>query len=230
MTNGLYRLPSVTVHYPLPISYLCHMAYKPNDHYARKAKQEDYKARSVYKLEEIDQKYRLLHPGQQVLDLGCSPGSWSQYASKKIGPKGRLLGIDITPMTIQLPNATFVEGDINEVEWDIYFKQAEMQPPVDLVISDMAPKTTGSRITDQARSAQLCEMALYTATRFLHRGGSFVAKFFDGPDFNNYRGHLQRLFGTVGISRPKATRSSSKEIFFIAKGYNGKSYEETLQQ
>ncbi|MBX3103188.1 MAG: RlmE family RNA methyltransferase [Bacteroidetes bacterium] len=204
------------------------MAYQPNDHYARKARQQDYKARSVFKLEEIDQKHRLLAPGMQVLDLGCSPGSWSQYASQKIGAKGRLLGIDLTAVSLPLPNATFVQADINEADIPALFAQAGIVPPLDLVISDMAPKTTGVRVTDQARSAQLCEMALLVATRHLRRGGSFVCKFFDGPDFTAFRAHLTRLFDKVTILRPQATRSSSKEIFFTASGYTGRSYEETL--
>lgn len=204
------------------------MAYKPNDHYARKARKQDYKARSVFKLEEIDQKHRLLGPGMQVLDLGCSPGSWSQYASQKIGPKGRLLGIDLTEVDLPLPNATFVQADINEADFPTLFAQAGMQPPLDLVISDMAPKTTGVRVTDQARSAQLCEMALLVATHHLRRGGSFVCKFFDGPDFSPFRAQLTKLFTKVTILRPQATRSSSIELFFTAVGYNGKSYEESL--
>jgi len=168
------------------------MAYKPNDHYARKARQQDYRARSVF------------------------------------NPRGRLLGIDLTPVDLPLPNAHFVAGDIHMADWGSLFEQAGIRPPVDLVISDMAPKTTGSKITDQARSAELCEMALLVATKYLARGGHFVAKFFDGPDFQAYRAQLQRLFDRVAISRPKATRSSSKELFFIGLGYNGKSYEESM--
>ena len=197
------------------------MAYQPNDHYARKARKEGFEARSVYKLEEIDQKHRLFRAGDQVVDLGASPGSWSQYASKAIGPKGRLLGIDLTEILIGLPNVTFVQQDIFTADWPALFARAGITPPVDAVISDMAPKTTGVKITDQARSYELCQMALGVALQHLRPGGVFVAKFFDGPDFQAFRQELQAVFASVSFLRPHSTRKESKELFFIAKGFKG---------
>lgn len=195
------------------------MPYQKPDHYARKAKKEHYKARSVYKLQELDEKHGLFKAGQQVLDLGASPGSWSQYVSQRIGSKGRLLGIDLTAIDMQLPNALFVQEDIFEADFTSLFEQAGISPPLDAVISDMAPKTTGVKVTDQARSMGLCEMALHVAQQHLRPGGFFICKLFDGPDFQAFRAELQQAFSKVAIHRPKSTRKESKELFFVALGY-----------
>lgn len=188
------------------------MPYKPNDYYARKAKAEDYKARSVYKLQEIDEKYHIIHRGQTVLDLGASPGSWSQFLSEKIGAKGRLLGIDLTPIDFQLLNGVFVTADINEYQFD---ESCPVPPPYDLVVSDMAPKTMGIKSADQARSFNLCHMALYVAQQHLKTHGAFVCKMFDGPDFQEFRQMMMETFQKVHVVRPKSTRSESKEIFWV---------------
>lgn len=210
------------VHYTVTFTFsslIYIVAYSPNDHYARKAKKEGFEARSVYKLEEIDQKNQVFRKGDQVIDLGASPGSWSQYASRAIGDKGRLLGIDLTEIRLNIHNATFVQQDIYTADWPSLFAQANIDPPVDAVISDMAPKTTGIRNTDQARSFDLCMMALEVARKHLRPGGVFVAKFFDGPDFQEYRAELMKSFASVKVLRPQSTRKESKEIFFIAKGF-----------
>lgn len=195
------------------------MPYDRPDHYARRAKAENFAARSVYKLEEIDQRFHILRRGDQVIDLGASPGSWSQYASNVMGDKGRLLGIDLTEINLRLPNALFVQQDIFTADWPKLFVQAEIRPPVDVVLSDMAPKTTGIRITDQARSYELCEMALGVAQKFLRPGGSFVTKMFDGPDFKLFETEMRKCFASVKPLRPKSTRKESKELFFIGQGF-----------
>lgn len=191
------------------------MAYQPNDHYARKAKKDNFAARSVYKLEEIDQKHRLLHTGDQVLDLGASPGSWSQYVAQKIGPKGRLLGIDLTPIGVHYANASFVTQDIYTADWPVLLAQAGMHSPVDVVLSDMAPATTGMRLTDHARSVALCQMALAVAQQHLKVGGHFVCKFFDGEDFASFKKELEAVFQHVKVLRPQSVRKESRELFFI---------------
>jgi len=191
------------------------MAYKPNDHYARKAKKEHFLARSVYKLEEIDKRFRLLKPGQFLLDLGCSPGSWSQFASQKLGMKGKIMGIDLTAMKIQLPNAVFIQGNILETNLDELLKTHEMPEKLDGVISDMAPKTTGIRFTDQCRSLELCEMALYYARMYLKPGGYFICKIFDGPDIQHFRADMKKSFRKIEMVKPESTRKESKEFFFI---------------
>lgn len=206
------------------------MAYKPNDHYAQKARKENFAARSIYKLEEIDNKFKVLHPGDYVMDLGASPGSWSQYAARKIGEKGKILGIDLKPVTIKLSNAVFITGDINEIDFSsILLKnnfnsitqtpQSTNQPIFDSIISDMAPNTTGNKFTDQARSYDLCILALETAKKYLKSNGNFVCKIFDGPDAMLFRDDLKKYFNEVHILRPKSTQSSSKEMFMIGKRF-----------
>lgn len=195
------------------------MAFNHKDYYFKKAKKENFVARSVYKLEEIDHRHRIFKNGQTVIDLGASPGSWSQYVSKKIGKNGKILGIDLTPITLLLPNAIFVVGDIEETDMEKLLATHGLGPKVDVVISDMAPKTTGIKSADQARSMALCEMALYVAQKILKPGGTFVAKFFHSGDFETYRKMLRASFTSVDALKPKGTRQESKEIFFICSGF-----------
>jgi 23S rRNA (uridine2552-2'-O)-methyltransferase len=195
------------------------MAYQPNDHYARKAKKENFAARSIYKLEEIDQKYHLINKGDFVLDLGASPGSWSQYASQKIGSNGRLLGVDLKPVTVQLENAIFVEGDINELKMQDLVIRYQFDRSFDAVLSDMAPNTSGNKFLDQTRSYDLCTMALENARRFLRPGGNFVCKIFDGEDAMPFRDQMKTCFVEVHVVRPKSVQSSSKEMFLVGKKY-----------
>jgi 23S rRNA (uridine2552-2'-O)-methyltransferase len=194
------------------------MPYKPNDHYARKAKNENFVARSIYKLEEIDQRYRVINSNDYVLDLGASPGSWMQYASKKVGEKGKVLGIDLKPISLNLPNAICVQGDMNELNLDELFSKYKIEKPFDVVISDMAPNTTGNKFVDQCRSYDLCVIALSSAKKFLKSNGNFVCKIFEGEDAMSFRDELKSLFNEVNILRPKSVQSSSKEMFMIAKG------------
>lgn len=189
--------------------------YNPKDKYFHKAKEENFAARSVYKLQEIDQRFKILRPGAMVLDLGCSPGSWSQYASQKVGLKGRVLGVDLSPVTVRLENAVFLQADLRDLKLDDVFREHGFLEPFDLVISDMAPKTTGIKSADQARSLELCELALATAVQFLKPGGHFVCKFFHSGDFGELRKSIQARFKKVEIVKPDSTRSMSKEIFFV---------------
>jgi 23S rRNA (uridine2552-2'-O)-methyltransferase len=191
------------------------MAYNPKDHYFKKAKEQNFAARSVFKLEEIDQRFRVLKPGLKVLDLGASPGSWSQYASQKIGPDGRVLGVDLSPVTVKLPNAIFIQADLRDLQLEQVFQEHGFQPPFDLVLSDMAPKTTGIRITDQARSMELCELALDIARRFLRPGGHFVCKLFHSDDFTKLRDEIKKSFDKFEAVKPDSTRKISKEIFLV---------------
>ena len=195
------------------------MTYKPNDHFAKKAKKENYVARSVYKLMEIDKKYRILKPGDQVLDLGASPGSWSQFVSEVIGDKGKLLGVDLKKVFLSLPNTVFLKGDIMNLEFGPLLEQHGFIKPFDVVISDMAPDTSSSRFTDQMRSLELCEMALFTAQKMLRPGGNFVCKIFDSGDAMGFRDELRKNFKTVQLLRPKSVQQSSKEFFMIGMGF-----------
>jgi 23S rRNA (uridine2552-2'-O)-methyltransferase len=191
------------------------MAYNKRDHYYHKAKEENFAARSIYKLEEIDQKFKIIKSGMKVLDLGAAPGSWSQYLSQKVGEQGRVLGVDLIQVELTLPNAVFIHADLRDLNLDQIFEQNGFAPIFDGVFSDMAPKTTGIRITDQARSMELCELALDIAVRFLRPGGNFVCKFFHSDDFQALKKQMDGVFGRVEVLRPKSTRKESKEIFLI---------------
>jgi 23S rRNA (uridine2552-2'-O)-methyltransferase len=198
------------------------VAYNQKDYYFQKAKSEKYAARSIFKLQEIDDRFKIIKPGYKILDLGAAPGSWSQYASEKVGKTGRVLGIDLQPIKLTLPNAAFVCADMRDLKLDEIMTENQIAPPFDVVLSDMAPKTTGIRVTDQTRSLELCELALATAERFLRPRGSFVCKLFHSEEFEQFRRTLRERFGRVEVLRPKSTRKESKEIFFIARDYNPK--------
>jgi 23S rRNA (uridine2552-2'-O)-methyltransferase len=173
-------------------------------------------ARSVYKLEEIDRKLRLLRPGDRVLDLGCRPGSWMQYALQVVGPRGAVAGIDRDPLPQDVPGARVLTGDVFAVT------DAELLGELkayDVVLSDMAPNTTGVRATDQARSAALFEEALGRAERLLAPGGAFVGKIFQGPDFDAIRKRMAGMFAEVRIIKPEGSRAESIEIYLAGKGF-----------
>lgn len=194
------------------------MAYNPQDRYFKKAKEEGFAARSVFKLEEIDKKYKLFKPKQIVLDLGASPGSWSQYAAKMVGSSGRVLGVDLSPVTVKLDNAVFIQADLRDLNLQEIFREHGFHPPFDLVMSDMAPKTTGIRMTDQARSMELCELALDVARQFLKKDGHFVCKLFHSDDFVKLREEIKKSFSKCEAVKPDSTRKISKEIFLVGIG------------
>jgi 23S rRNA (uridine2552-2'-O)-methyltransferase len=187
--------------------------YAKPDHLTRAAKDAGYPARSVFKLEEIDRRTRLLRQGQRVLDLGAAPGSWSLYAAKKIGPRGKLLAVDIAPLnTVLPPHAEFIEGDALTLENDALARFA----PYDVVLSDMAPNTTGNRVTDQCRSFDLFMRAVAVAATLGAKGGAFVGKIFMSNDLPLARAELRRHYGVERLIRPEGTRSVSIEIFAVA--------------
>lgn len=189
--------------------------YKRPDHFTKAAKSAGFPARSVFKLEEIDKRCRLLRQGQRVLDLGAAPGSWSLYALGVIGHKGRLVAIDLDPLTSSLgPNAVVVQGDAFDVASDVYVEHG----PFDVVLSDMAPHTTGTRDADQARSYELVLRALEIARAHGARGGSFVAKIFMGPDFDKARAALRQVYAEVRTIRPETVRKNSIEVFLVGLG------------
>ncbi|MCL1939641.1 MAG: RlmE family RNA methyltransferase [Desulfovibrionaceae bacterium] len=191
------------------------------DHYFLKAKQDNYPARSVYKLKEIDKRFRIFKKGMRVLDLGAAPGSWSLGAAEKVGPEGLVLGADIqntdTPFP---PNVLFRRENVfdRSPEFEALLKE---KGPFAVVMSDMAPSTTGHRGTDQARSAALCEEALAVAHACLIKGGSFVVKVFMGPDVKALADDLRKSFAVVKSFKPASSRSESMETFYVALGYKG---------
>jgi len=184
------------------------------DHYSRQAKKDRYPARSVYKLEEIQQKHRLIRKGDKILDLGCFPGSWLLYAAKLTGEKGRIIGIDLKPIKIQpASNIETITGDVFALD------AGSLGTNFNVVMSDMAPATTGHKAVDAVRSAALCEAALAIAQSVLLPGGSFVCKIFQGPDFNQFVNSVRAGFDKQKIFKPRSSRKASKEIFIIGQGF-----------
>jgi 23S rRNA (uridine2552-2'-O)-methyltransferase len=189
--------------------------YAAPDRFTRAAKQAGFPARSVFKLEEIDRRVRLLKAGLHVLDLGASPGSWSLYAAGRIGARGKLLAVDLEPLRTALPpNAAFVQGDALSLANEDLARFG----PYDVVLSDMAPKTTGSRVTDQARSYELFVRALAVAATLGAPGGSFVGKIFMSDDLPAARTELRRHYAAERLIRPEGTRAVSTEIFVVGTG------------
>jgi 23S rRNA (uridine2552-2'-O)-methyltransferase len=186
------------------------------DHYTRKARKEDYPARSVYKLQEIQKKTGLIRKGNRVLDLGCAPGSWLVYAAKLVGPEGRVVGVDLKPVTIALPpNAAAHVGDLLNPTDAI---ASAMEGRFNVVLSDMAPATTGNKALDAIRSAGLAESALHIACERLAAGGMFACKIFQGSDFEPFVAAVRAEFEKVKIFKPQSSRKASKEIFVIGMG------------
>ncbi|GAB6177723.1 RlmE family RNA methyltransferase [Desulfobaculum senezii] len=194
---------------------------KYRDHYFLKAKKDNYPARSVYKLKELDKRFKLFKPGQKVMDLGAAPGSWTLFAAEKVGEKGYVLSADIqNTETAFPPNVAFHQEDVFERTPE-FEAEIEAVGPFDMVISDMAPKTTGHKFTDQARSMNLAEEALAVACKTLVKGGHFVVKVFQGPDEAAYGKTLRLYFDTMKTFKPKSSRAESKEIFFVGMGFKG---------
>jgi len=192
--------------------------YKRPDAFTKAAKAKGYPARSVFKLEEIDRRARIFKQGQKVLDLGAAPGSWSMYAAQKIGGKGHLLAVDKTPIEVALgPNAEAVVGDALSLENEALARFA----PYDVVLSDMAPSTTGDRFGDQARSFELFERAAAVAAALGAPGSSFVGKLFMGEDFEKARATLRAGYAEVRVIRPEGTRATSYEVFLVGLGKKG---------
>jgi 23S rRNA (uridine2552-2'-O)-methyltransferase len=189
--------------------------YRRPDAFTKAAKAKGYPARSVFKLEEIDRRVHLLRPGQRVLDLGAVPGSGSLYAAQKIGPSGKLLAVDLSPLLTPLgPNAVFLQADALSLS----NQDLGMWAPYDVVLSDMAPSTTGTKVTDQARSYELFCRAVAIAEALGAPKGAFVGKLLMSQDFGEARDALRALFAEVRTIRPEGTRSSSTEVFLVGLG------------
>lgn len=186
------------------------------DRFHQKAKKQGFLARAVFKLEELDQQFKLFKPGQRVLDLGCAPGSWLQYARSKVGDKGVLVGLDRGPLRGDVAGARIVVGDVMKID------HAELLgelPAFDVVLSDMAPDTSGIRHLDQARSEALFERALEIAMLVLAPGGNFVGKLFQGPDFKKLTEAVRAAFETAKTAKPASSRQISIEQYVIGKGF-----------
>lgn len=183
---------------------------KKDEYYTRKAKEEGYPARSVYKLKEIDEKYKIFKPGDFVLDLGCAPGSWLKYISGRIGGNGKAFGVDLNEIKIPLAiNIVFVQKDIFQLSEDDFMKK------FNAVVSDLSPKTSGIKFADEAISLDLSERAFELAKLLLKAGGNFVCKIFEGGLADKFFKEVKKEFKIAKRFRPKAVIKGSREIYII---------------
>jgi 23S rRNA (uridine2552-2'-O)-methyltransferase len=193
-----------------------------NDPYVARARREGYRSRAAYKLLEIDDKHRLLRPGQRVVDLGAAPGGWSQVAARRVGSpdgRGRVVGIDLLPID-PMPGVEFVELDFLDESAPGRLTEL-LGGPADVVMSDMAANTTGHKKTDHLRIMGLAEAAAQFARKILAPGGAFVAKVFQGGTENQLLADLKRDFATVRHVKPQASRADSSELYVLATGFRG---------
>jgi 23S rRNA (uridine2552-2'-O)-methyltransferase len=190
------------------------------DPYGVKAKEEGYPARSVYKLKEIQDKYRLIRPGQRIVDLGCHPGSWLRFCSQAVGPVGRVLGLDLKKPTIPpAPNILFLQADLLKVPDETI---REWAGQAELVLSDLSPKTSGIKWLDHQRSLELNLRALEIGCLVLKKGGSAVLKIFEGEGNKDFINKMKDRFEQVRIHKPKSSRSESSEVYLIGQRLKGK--------
>ncbi len=188
------------------------------DLYVKKARKLDFRSRAIYKLQEIDEKDQLIKPNYCVVDLGSSPGSWSQYLSGIINSSGRIVAIDILPMN-PIEQVLFISGDFTD---EIIQKQCLKEIGeygADLVISDMAPNLTGIRVTDQSRNMAIAELVYDFSTQILKPGGDLLVKLFEGDGTHEYRQLLKEKFAKVLVRKPKASRDQSREFYVLARSY-----------
>jgi len=187
------------------------------DPFVRQARQEGYRSRAAFKLKELCQQDRLIRPGMTVVDLGAAPGGWAQVAADLVGPKGRVIAVDMLEMA-PVPGVEFLRGDFREEATLERLEAALGGVRVDLVISDMAPNISGISMVDQARGMHLAELALEFAHKWLKPGGSLLVKTFQGEGYPELREALRRSFSQVLTRKPLASRSRSSEIYLLAKG------------
>jgi len=183
------------------------------DHYRKQAQAEGFLARSVYKLKAIDAKYHIFQPGQRVLDLGCSPGSWLQYIRPRVGPGGLVLGVDLAPPDLDIrPPLYFLQADVESLDLEAV---KTISPYFDVVLSDMAPRTTGVREVDHLRSLALAQRAWELAGHLLAPGGHFLVKVFEGPETAGFHAALKPEFALCRIVKPAGSRPESREIYLL---------------
>lgn len=195
--------------------------YDPKDHYYRQARKAGLRARSAFKIDEIVDRFRLAGKGEAVLDLGAAPGGFLQVLAERVGETGVVVGVDLVPIR-NLGKAWVRTAVLDLLAPDAQQRLAALHPGrFDLVTSDMAPKTIGIKVTDEARSLELARMAVRVAGGALRRGGTLVVKVFMGGDFPAFRKEVQPLFDRVHVARPRAVRESSYECYLVGSGYCG---------
>lgn len=187
--------------------------YLQDEYYTQKAKQDKYPARSIYKLQQIDEKFNLIRKGDKILDLGCAPGSWLLFISKKVKDEGRVVGVDVVDLKIEIPkNAKFIKSDIMNFSIGVKF---------DVVVSDLAPNTSGIHFVDAENSIEYSERAFEIAKTNLKKGGNFICKIFEGEGINDFFKKIKQSFSFVKRYKPMASRKESREIYIIGKNFHG---------
>jgi 23S rRNA (uridine2552-2'-O)-methyltransferase len=194
---------------------------KVQDHYFKKAKKDKYPARSVYKLEEAQNKYRFMKRGDTVLDLGCHPGSWSIYAARIVGPKGHVVGVDLQETKrISIAGAAEIVWLCDDIMSDTIVERLQgIRKSFRIMLSDIAPQTSGNKWVDQQQSLNLARRVYELSDKLLSRDGNFYIKVFEGEDFKEFVVSVRKSFKTVKIVKPKSSRSESREVFVLGIGY-----------
>lgn len=190
-----------------------------NDPYVHQAQKEGWRSRAIYKLKELDEKYKLIRPDSTVVDLGAAPGSWSQYASQRVGDHGKVFALDILPMDV-IAGVDFLQGDFREEAVMAELLRRMNGAGADLVLSDMAPNMSGVKSADLARVMYLCELALDLAQKTLRPGGNFLVKVFQGVGSDEYLKMVRACFESATVRKPEASRDRSREIYLLARNYN----------
>ncbi len=198
------------------------LAQHEADPYVLAARREGYRSRASYKFLELDRRYRILRPGQRVVDLGAAPGGWSQVAAERVGPQGQVWACDLLPMA-PVPGVWFVQGDFTDAEVLATLRDAIGGAAIDVVISDMAPNISGMRSVDQPRAMYLVELALEFAREFLKPGGVWVAKVFQGEGSDVLLREVRKAFRQVRVCKPEASRAESREVYWVAEEFRGAS-------
>lgn len=188
------------------------------DEYVKKAQAMGYRSRAVFKLIEIQEKDKIIKPGINIVDLGAAPGGWSEYASKIVGKRNKVIALDLLAID-PIDGVDFIQGDFREDEVLEQLYKVLDGEPVHLLLSDMAPNMSGSREMDQPRAIYLGELALELAQHVLAKGGTFLIKMFQGAGFDEYFNQVRQQFSSVVIRKPKASRARSNEVYILAKGF-----------
>ena len=193
------------------------------DHYRRLAKKEGYRSRAAYKLIEIDEKFDVLKKGYVVIDFGAAPGGWLQVASKRVGPSGLVIGVDLKEIKPLSENVKLLKSDV--MDEGISSLLLSMMPrKADLILSDLSPKISGIWSVDHLRQIELCERVLELSQTLLRKNGSMVMKLFEGEQVRDFVGRVRRAFRTVRLFKPKASRKESSEIYLVSLGFVGGAY------
>ena len=188
-----------------------------SDAYVKRARAEGMRSRAAYKLDEIAVRDRLLKPGMVVVDLGAAPGGWSQVAAGRVGPRGRVIALDILEMP-SLPGVTFLRGDFRDDATLAELERVLAGQRADLVLSDLAPNLSGIASSDQAQALELAELALDFALKHMKPQGNFLVKTFQGAGFEEYLRSLRSRFSAVAVRKPEASRDRSREVYLLGKG------------